>query len=120
LFLERFRAKLQSALEQAGRTHTIEDVRYLIATNRLQVWVKGDSLLLTEIAEFPSSSALHHFAAVGRIDDLWDLRDQAINFAKDRGCTREIVTGRPGWVRVLRRRFQNWNEPQIQMVRELT
>ena len=119
MFLERFQAKLKLALEHAGRTHTPEDVRYLIALRRLQVWVKNDSLLLTEIADFPTRRALHHFLAVGSIADLWELRDQAVSWAKEQGCTLEIVTGRPGWVRVVRKRLNGWNEPQIQITREL-
>ena len=119
MFLDRFSARLETALEHAGRTHNIEDVRYLIATNRLQVWVKDDSLLLTEIADFPRSRALHHFCAVGSIETLWELRDKAVEWAKTQGCTQEIVTGRPGWVRVVTKRLHGWNKPQIQITREL-
>lgn len=119
LFLERFAAKLSLALEHAGRTHNLEDVRYLIATSRLQVWIKNDSLLLTEIADFPTRRALHHFCAVGSIADLWELRDQAAAWAKEQGCTLEIVTGRPGWMRVVQKRLDGWNKPQIQITREL-
>ena len=120
LLLDRFKVKLETALEHAGRTHTIEDVRYLVATNRLQVWSLGDSLLLTEIADFPSRRALHHFCAVGNINEIWKLRDEAAAWAKAQGCTLEVVTGRPGWVRVVQRRLQGWNKPQIQITRNLS
>lgn len=117
--LDRFRSKLDRALEHAGRTHSFEDVRYLLASNRLQAWVGKDSLLLTEIATFPRHRALHHFCAVGKLDELWELRDRAAVWAKQQGCTHEIVTGRPGWVRVVQRRLGGWNKPQIQLTRGL-
>lgn len=121
LLFDKYRARIEVALEHAGNLHTYEDVQTLTLDGRLQAWVSpsGDSLLLTEIVDLPSGPALHYFLAAGRLSEIVALRPDVLAWARSLGATREIVTGRKGWERVLRRLDSGWTEPQIQMVREI-
>jgi hypothetical protein len=111
--------KIEAALHSAGDVHTFEDILTLVAQDRLQVWIHGGSILMTEIADMPTHRVLHHFMAVGSLKEIIYLRERALVFARDHGCTVEMLTGRPGWERVARRLAPNWSDPQIQMSRSL-
>lgn len=117
----RLASKIERALEHAGNTHTVEDVWALIRHGRLQPWVSpsGRSLLLTEIVDTPSHRLLHHFLAAGDLDDIVALRADAVAWGQANGCTKEVVTGRPGWVRVASRVADGWSAPQAQISRSL-
>jgi hypothetical protein len=118
LTLTPWRARIETALEHAGNLHNFEDVQTLLSQARLQAWVHQDSIVLTEIAELPSCRALHYFLAAGRLSDIVALRPEILRWAQAHGCTKEIMTGRPGWERVLRRLDAGWTS-QVQMVRDL-
>jgi hypothetical protein len=119
--LRRYEANIRVALEHAGNLHTFEDVQILVQHDRLQVWASpsGGSILLTELIDLPSGVALHYFLAAGRLTEIVALRPKVLRWARAANATREIITGRKGWERILRRLDTGWSEPQIQMVRTI-
>lgn len=95
------KARLQRALDVAGNTHTADDVAELVKAGRMQSWVNGDSLVVTEVVQYPRTNALNVFLAVGNMDEVLDLIPMMAEFGRQHGCTKMRMQGRRGWARVL-------------------
>lgn len=93
--------KLQRALDVAGNTHSAADVADYVKAGRMQSWVNGDSLVVTEVVQYPRCNALNVFLAVGNMDEVLDLIPTMAEFGRQHGCTKMRMQGRKGWARVL-------------------
>lgn len=92
---------LRAALEYAGGTHTLDDVRAGVASGYMQLWPAPRGCAVTEIVVYPQSKALHIFLAAGELDQLQDMFDSAAAWGRDQGCDRITLSGRVGWKRTL-------------------
>ena len=102
--------RLQRALGVAGNTHTPDDVAAAVKAGRMQAWTRGDSLVVTEVLEFPQAKALNVFLAVGDLDEVMALQPDLEAFGRQHGCKAMRMEGRKGWRRVLPE--HGWKEDQ--------
>lgn len=93
--------RLARALKVGGDTYTPADVVQAVEEGRMQAWTNGDTLVVTEIVQYPQCSAINIFMAVGRLDEVMALQPAIEAFGKDHGCDRMYMTGRVGWKAVL-------------------
>ena len=93
--------RLERALKVAGNTHTADDIMDAVSEGRMQAWVQGDSLVVSEIMTFPRGSAVNIVLAVGLLDDVMSLQPAIEAFGREHGCKVMRMEGRKGWARVL-------------------
>lgn len=94
---------VQAALDDAGNTHTLDDIKALIEQGKCQLWLGEASALVTDIMDWPQERALLLWLAGGDLDELRGvLRPQAEDFGKRIGCRRSMIIGRQGWARALK------------------
>lgn len=96
---ERHKHHIAAALEYAGGTHTLEDVRDMLAAGRVQIWPGLDSVVITEFVEFPRMRTLNYWLAGGDLGELADMETVIAPWAKAHGCTRITLHGRKGWAK---------------------
>jgi hypothetical protein len=108
--LEAYRPQIEAALAYSGGTHLFEDVVQGVIDGRMQAWVNGDTIAITEVVVFPRKKTLHCFLAGGKLRGVIEMMPSAIAWGQVQGCTAFTVAGRKGWMRVLSR--HGW-EPQF-------
>ena len=99
LEFDRLSSYISAALEYAGGTHTLDDVRDGIADGRLQFWPGPNSVMVTEVVDDPRRRTLHFFLAAGTLTELEAMLPPVLEWAKSRGCTHATLLGRAGWAR---------------------
>lgn len=94
---------LDAALDHAGRTHTLEQVKAMVCDPAAETrfWAGTGSALVTAIERFPCGPVLQFWLAGG--DDLAELvshlRPMAEEWAREvHGVRRFMLLGRRGWV----------------------
>lgn len=92
---------LLPAIEYTNGTHTEDDVIVMILSGRLKLWEGRRSAMLTEFSTFPRMKTLNVFIGGGDLDELREMEQQLIPFAKENGCTRITGCGRLGWTKTL-------------------
>jgi len=92
-----------NALEYAGGTHDVEDVFAGIAEGQFFMWAGEDSIIISEIVEYPKLRALHFFLAGGNLEELQQMEKTVIEWARAQGCKRATTAGRVGWSRTFLR-----------------
>lgn len=92
---------IEGALEYSGGTHTFKDIVDGILSQQYQFWPAERGCAITEIVVFPQKKVLHIFLAGGEMDQIVDMDDSAVYFAKSQGCDSVTIAGRRGWKRVL-------------------
>jgi hypothetical protein len=97
--LERLRHHVEAALEYSGGTHDFEDVVQMVEGHRLQLWPAKNSVVLTEVIDYPRLKNLHYFLAGGDLDELSRMRPLIESWGKSIGCTRVTLAGRRGWAK---------------------
>lgn len=108
---------IQAALDCGGHTHTLEDVARAVLEGRMQFWPAPNGCAVTEIIVYPRAKCLHIFLAGGELQQIVDMNSSAAQFARAMGCTGMSISGRRGWVKVLKN--HGWNESQTTLVKEL-
>lgn len=94
---------IDAALEHAGRTHSLEDVRSAIDRGEARFWPGEASALVAVIEQDPGERRLLIWLAGGQRDELETrLLPQAEVWGRDCGCRRALVIGRSGWARTLK------------------
>ncbi len=120
LEFDRVAPYISDALEYAGGTHTLEDVRQAVRHGKLQLWPGVHSAVLTEILDTPRQRELHFFLAGGNLDEIKSGYPHVLSWARSVGCTRATFVGRPGWLRTFLTREEGWTAPTINMQKDLT
>lgn len=114
--LEGAEDKLQRALDAAGNTYTLDDLRALIAARGAQLWrVNECSVIVTEIIQYPQKRVLNVFLAAGELGPILDAVPDLEAFAKDMKCDWIELTGRRGWLRKL----NGWRPKSVTMTKEI-
>lgn len=94
---------LDAALAHAGRTHSLEDVRAMIAAGEARFWPGRGCALVAALERDPGERRLLIWLAGGARDELEDeLLPLAEAWGREAGCRRALVIGRPGWERALK------------------
>lgn len=102
--LSDYRKQIESALAYSGGTHVFEDVVQGVIEGRMQAWVNGDSIAITEIIVFPRKKTLHGFLAAGNMREILEMVPSAAEWGRQMGCTSFTLAGRKGWQRVFGKR----------------
>ena len=100
--LRRHKDRIEKTLEYADGTHTFEDVCLSVFQGRCRFWDLGESFLITEIIDFPQMRVYHIWLAGGNLSDLVAMHPEVQQAARDAGCNRLTINGRPGWLRALK------------------
>lgn len=98
--LEEYRGAINDALRYAYDSHTFEDIRDMVASGRLQFWPGKDSVIITEILEYPRYKVLHFFlAGGGSLAELQRMTPLVEEWGRTQGCKKASLVGRKGWER---------------------
>jgi hypothetical protein len=91
---------IEAALEYAGATHTLEQVRSMVAAREAKFWAGTDAAMVTVIDEHPEAKALHLWLAGGDLTELVaSLRPAAEFWARaEHNVTKVTILGRRGWI----------------------
>jgi hypothetical protein len=94
---------LQAALDHAGRTHRLDDVRAAIESGEARFWPGAASALVAVVETDPGERRLLIWLAGGDRPELEAvLLPKAEAWARERCCRRVLVIGREGWARTLK------------------
>lgn len=94
---------LDAALAHAGRTHSLTDVKAMVAAGEAQLWVADAAAMVTMIEDDPCERRLLIWLAGGDLQTLLEqFRLPMERWAKAQGCRRVLLIGRPGWERALK------------------
>lgn len=99
-----FVAMIQSALDQGGNTHSVDDVIEGVGRGDYQWWAGKNSVCVTEIVEFPQKKGFNFWLAGGDVVELMqEIEPVAAAFGKDNGCVFSYgsLVDRPGWDKVV-------------------
>jgi hypothetical protein len=89
--------RIQKALDIAG-THTADDLYAAIESGDAKLWVNRDSIVVTQIVEFPLSRHLNVWVGAGLLDDVIGvLHPEIEDYARQEGCDSMTALGRRGW-----------------------
>jgi hypothetical protein len=94
---------LDAALAHAGRTHSLDDVRRLVADGAARLWAGRGAALVAVLEEDPGERRLLIWLAGGDRQELEaELLPRAEAWGREAGCRRAMVIGRAGWERALK------------------
>lgn len=108
LLFEERRPYIAAALEYAGGTHTVEDVRAGCEDGTFQFWPAPHSVVVTEVLRTPQQLIVHVFLAAGRMDEIEEVHDRVEDWARRIGAHKLTLVGRPGWTRSFLARRKGW------------
>jgi len=95
--------RLDQALAHAGRTHSLEDVKAMVAAGRAQLWASPASAVVTVIEDDPCERRLLVWLAGGDLEELLErMLPRVEAWGRARGCRRLLVIGRAGWERAMK------------------
>jgi len=115
--LNRCRPWIEAALEYSGGTHYFEDIVEGIVSGKMQFWPAERGCAVTEIIIFPRKKVFHIFLAGGEKNQIVDMDESAVQFAKAQGCTSMTIAGRRGWAKVLK--AKQWTEAFTTLTKEI-
>lgn len=101
---EQVRAAMLPAIGETRGTHTEDDVVAGVLTNKLKLWRRGASGLITEFVGFPQMKTQNSFLTGGDLSELLPLMEPVQNHAIANGCRRltcMVAKGENAWMRVL-------------------
>ena len=93
------RQYIEAALEYADGSHSFEDICELVVKGGLQFWPGPNSVIITEIIEYPKFRVLNFFLAGGNLSELEVMYPAVEAWGQAQGCSRAVFTGRKGWER---------------------
>ena len=99
--LEPYRKQIEDALSYSGGTHLFEDVAHAVADGRMQAWVNGQTIAITEIIVYPRLKSLHVFLAGGNRKELFQMINAAWEWGQSIGCSKMTLAGRKGWTKLM-------------------
>lgn len=108
---------IELALAQGGGTHQMRHVLDAIMSQEAQLWIDGDSLLITEVNDTPLLRELHIWIATGDLEGCIALSEKVGHWGYLNGCDVMTLQGRLGWKRALRQR--GWEPLSIEMYKRL-
>jgi hypothetical protein len=94
---------LDAALDHAGRTHSLADVRAAVERDEARFWPGPRSALIAVIEADPGERRLLIWLAGGDREELETaILPLVEDWGRERQCRRALVIGRAGWERSLK------------------
>lgn len=115
--LARLTERVNAALAYSGGTHLFEDVAAGLHEGTMQLWVRGDSYVVSELIDYPQRRVFNVFLAGGHTEDIIAMYEPLAVWAREWGCDVAHATGRPGWTRALE--AQGWVPTWVALQKEL-
>jgi hypothetical protein len=100
--LDRCRKWIEPALAYSGGTHDWFDIVHGVMAGSLQLWPTENGALVTEILTYPRKRVVNVFLGGGDMQELTDMHETIIEWAREQGCTAARLSGRDGWRRAFR------------------
>ena len=100
--IKRCKKWIEAALEYSGGTHAFEDVADGINKGVMQLWPTPRGCIVTEIVVYPKKKVLNVFLGGGELDQILDMHNDVIQWAKVQGCSSLSMSGRFGWKKPLK------------------
>lgn len=104
---DRLEKKISRALDIAGNTHTLSDLKDKVKIGKLRAFHDDDAIILVEVLQYPRCRAVNFFIAAGDLQQVLSLEWTVCEWARANGCDRAYIAGRKGWERTLTDR--NWH-----------
>lgn len=114
--LERCRPWIEAALEYSGGTHEFSDIVEGIGKGVLQLWPTPKGCIVTEIVCFPKKRVLNVFLGGGELEQILDMHQSVLEWAKAQGCSALTMSGRFGWKKPLK--AHGWEVQHASYVKE--
>ena len=114
--LERCKPWIEAALVHCNGTHEWDDIVAGIASSKMQLWAAPRGCIVTEIVVYPKKKALNVFLGGGELDQILDMHENVIEWAKAQGCECLMMTGRFGWKKPLEK--HGWKTLHSSYVKE--
>jgi hypothetical protein len=103
--------KLQKGLALPWVDKDFEGVKADLRAGNLQAFWNDRALVLTEICVSPRRRFLNIYMAAGRMEDVFALQPQMVQFARENGLSECQGLMRPGWAKSLKKRgWVKWHE----------
>lgn len=112
---ERLAHHIDNALAYSNDSHTSIDVLDAIKTGNAQFFPLQNSVIVTEIVDYPQKSVCRIWLAGGDMDELIEAEKKVCEWAKDIGCHGIEINGRKGWERQLK----DYRASSVVLVKEL-
>ena len=89
--------KIRKALQSVGNTVTMADLALAAEGGNIRAWFEGDSVLVAGVHH----DALVFHLAVGDLQEVLSMREEAFEWGREHGATRAVFIGRRGWTKPL-------------------
>lgn len=109
---------IKKALPYTDDLWTLEDIGEAVMGGRMQMWVHGDSVAVTQLEVYPTKLLAHIFLGAGILSEMHELLLQIEQWATDVGADKLVVSGRKGWVRDLMQ--YGFKEASVTISKELS
>ena len=114
--ITRCRPWIEAALEYSGGTHDFIDVVEGLYKGTMQLWPAEKGCIVTEIVVYPKKKMLNVFLGGGNLEQILDMHQDVIEWAKAQGCEALTMTGRFGWKKPLEK--HGWETLHCSYVKE--
>jgi hypothetical protein len=114
--LARCKPWIEAALEYSGGTHDFDDIVEGLKKGVLQLWPTPRGCIVTEIVVYPKKRVLNVFLGGGELDQILDMRDDVIEWAKAQGCAALTMSGRHGWKKLAK--AHGWEAQHASYIKE--
>ena len=106
---------INEALAESGGTHDFIDIVDGVIAGQFQFWPTPNACIVTTIVTYPRKAALHVFLAGGDMQEILDMQDPIIAWAKrHHGISLFMLAGRLGWTKVMREK--GWKPGALMML----
>jgi hypothetical protein len=99
---ERLAHHIDAALAYSGDTHSSLDVLDAIKDGKAQFFPLENSVIVTEIVDYPKKAVCRIWLAGGDMGELIKAEKELVKWARDHGCSGMEIIGRKGWERQLK------------------
>ena len=106
---------ISEALKYSNKSHDISDVWDAVKRGKAQFFPLENSVIVTEIVDYPNQSVCRIWLAGGDLDELMEAEKSICKWAEELGCTGMEIIGRKGWSRKL----TDYKEASVVLVKEI-
>lgn len=109
-----YRAEFEALLEEQGGLYTFDDVMQCLHEGKMQSFAEGNTLVITQVHDFPRKRVLELAYILGDFDALATIEKRVQEYKEEIGAHFVIGTGRMGW---LRKNTGGWKPHSINFVK---
>jgi len=113
--LERLAHHIEAALAYSGDTHSLLHVVDAIKDGSAQFFPLENSVIVTEVVDYPKKAVCRIWLAGGEMDELIEAEKSIVEWAKSHGCSGMEIIGRKGWERQLK----DYNAASTVLIKEI-